>query len=69
MIQKATPVVTVTVGSYTYSGTPQGPDTATTGGSSGAETFSYAGSGGTTYGSNHNKPVGAGGYTATATVA
>jgi len=68
-ISKATPTVTVTVGSYIYNGSPQGPGTATTGGSTGALTFSYAGGNGTTYGPSSTKPTGAGSYSVTATVA
>jgi len=68
-IAKATPVVTVTVGSYTYNGFPQGPDTATTGGSTGNVTYNYAGSGGTSYPASATKPTDAGSYAVTATVA
>ena len=43
-VNPATPVVTVTgTTSFTYNASAQGPNTATTGGSTGAVTFSYAG--------------------------
>jgi hypothetical protein len=62
-----TPTVTVTpIGTYTYTGSPQGPIAATTGGSAGAVTFSYEGTG---YGPTDVLPTAAGSYTATATVA
>lgn len=65
-----TPTVTITgTTSFTYSGSPQGPDTATTGGSTGAVTYSYSGVSGTTYPASATKPTGAGSYTVTATVA
>ena len=44
-IEKATPTVTPNVGSYTYNSSPQGPDSVTVTGSSGAVSYSYAGSG------------------------
>jgi len=69
-VNKATPTVTVTVGSYTYSGSAQGPNavvTSTT--DSGAVTWSYVGTGGTTYTASSTRPTSAGTYTATATVA
>jgi hypothetical protein len=55
--------------SFTYSGIPQGPDTSSATGSSGAVTYSYAGTGGTSYDPSASKPSGAGSYTVTATVA
>ena len=67
-VNKATPVVAVTVGAYTYNGSAQGPNTATTGGSSGAVTFSYVGVSGTTYAASGTRPTNAGSYTCTATV-
>ena len=68
-VNKATPVVAVTVGAYTYNGSAQGPNTATTGGSTGAVTFSYVGVSGTTYPASGTPPTNAGSYTCTATVA
>ncbi|MEI6607348.1 MAG: MBG domain-containing protein, partial [Verrucomicrobiota bacterium] len=67
----ATPVVTVTVGTYTYNGSAQGPNTFTTSpaGDSGTATWSYAGTGTTNYGPSATRPTNAGSYTATATVA
>jgi hypothetical protein len=69
-IGRATPTVTVTVGSYTYNGSAQGP-TAVTTASSGAVTWSYTGTanGGGTYTASATPPTLAGSYTATATVA
>ena len=73
LIGKATPVVTITVGAYTYNGTPQGPTAAAvgTGGSTGAITLSYAGASyvGAVYGPSPNQPTTAGNYAVTATVA
>ena len=63
------PFVTVTVNSYTYSGSAQGPNAATNSGSGTSYTFSYSGTGTTTYGPSATLPTNAGTYTATATVA
>jgi len=70
-VNKATPVVTVTVGSYTYNGSAQGPNTATTGGSTGAVTYTYSGTsyGAVPYGPSSVRPTNGGTYTATATAA
>jgi len=70
-VTKATPTVTVTVGAYTYTGLPQGPGAVTfsTPADTGAVTWSYAGTGGTTYAASATPPTAAGTYTATATVA
>jgi autotransporter-associated beta strand protein len=67
----STPTVTVNVGSYTYNGTGNGPNTVTISltPDNGAVTWSYVGTGGTTYGPSGNAPTNAGSYTATATVA
>jgi hypothetical protein len=54
---------------FTYSGSAQGPSTSTVSGSTGAVTYSYANSGGTTYGPSATAPTNAGSYTVTATVA
>jgi autotransporter-associated beta strand protein len=68
---KLTPTITVTPGSYTYTGSIQGPgvNEVSTGGSTGGVTLSYAGTGSTSYGSSATPPVNAGTYTLTATVA
>lgn len=55
--------------SFTYSGSPQGPDGHSKTGSGGAVTFSYAGTGGTSYTGSATKPTNVGTYSATATVA
>ncbi len=69
-VSQATPVVTVTVlTSFHYNGSEQGPNTANTGGSTGTLSFSYAGTGGTTYGPSGTRPTDIGTYTATASVA
>ncbi|MCY3022779.1 MAG: PKD domain-containing protein, partial [Planctomycetota bacterium] len=67
VINQATPTVSVTVGTYTYDGTAQGPGVAdvNTGGSTGTVTMSYAGTG---YGPSATPPTDAGSYTATASV-
>ncbi len=65
-VSPATPIVTVTVGSYTYNGSAQGPDTVTMSTTdSGAVIWSYVG---VSY-SSSSLPVSAGNYTASATVA
>jgi len=69
-VNPATPVVTVTgTTNFTYNASAQGPNTATTGGSTGAVTFSYVGVSGTTYPASSTQPTNAGSYTVTATVA
>ena len=55
--------------SFAYNGSGQGPDTHSKTGSSGAVTYSYAGTGGTTYASSSNKPTNAGSYNVTAILA
>ena len=67
----ATPTITITPGIYTYSAGAQGPLVAdvSKGGSTGAVTLSYAGTGGTTYGPSATPPTNAGSYTVTASVA
>jgi hypothetical protein len=70
VIGKATPIVTVIVGSYTYSGSPQGPNSVTTSpNSSGTVSFNYVGVSPTIYGPSSTAPTSAGNYTATAMVA
>jgi hypothetical protein len=70
-IAKATPTVTVTVGTYTYSGSSQGPNAVTfsPAGDTGAVTWSYVGTGSTTYTASPTPPTAAGTYNATASVA
>ena len=75
-VNKATPAVTATgTTSLTYTGSPQGPSTANVTGvsggiaPSGALSFSYVGTGSTTYGPSATQPTNAGTYTVTATVA
>jgi hypothetical protein len=69
-ITKATPIISVTGGtSFTYSGSPQGPVTSNVTGSTGAVSYSYEGTGGTSYTASATKPMTAGTYTVTATVA
>ncbi len=68
-ITVATPTIVVTVGTYTYSAIPQGPNVATNTGTGTSYTFSYVGTGGTTYAASSILPTNAGSYTATATVA
>lgn len=68
---KLTPTITVTPGSYTYTGSIQGPgvNEVNKGGSTGGVTLSYAGTGSTTYGPSATPPINAGTYTLTASVA
>ena len=69
-VNQATPSVTITgATSFFYNGSAQGPNTATTGGSTGTLSFSYVGSGGTTYPASSTVPTNIGAYTCTATVA
>ncbi|MBK7393837.1 MAG: Ig-like domain repeat protein [Chloracidobacterium sp.] len=67
VINPVTPTVTVTVGSYTYNGSEQGPDAYTTSptGDTGAPTWSYVGVAPTSYGPSATRPTNAGTYTAT----
>ncbi|MGD9700058.1 beta strand repeat-containing protein, partial [Acinetobacter sp.] len=55
--------------SYTYNGLPQGPADATISVGSGAITYSYSGTGTTTYASSNTAPVNAGTYQVVAMVA
>lgn len=69
-VDLATPVVTVVVGSYAYNGSAQGPNSVTTSPvSTGTVTYSYVGTGGTSYGPDTTRPIDVGTYTVTATVA
>ena len=70
-VVKTTPVIAVTPGIYTYTGSIQGPgvNEVNKGGSTGGVTLSYAGTGSTTYGPSATPPTNAGTYTLTATVA
>jgi uncharacterized repeat protein (TIGR02543 family) len=62
-------VTTPTVGTYTYTGSPQGPNSgATATGSTGAVTYSYMGTGSTSYPASATQPTNAGTYTVTASV-
>ena len=54
---------------YTYNGSALGPTTSTNTGSSGAVTYSYAGTNGTVYAASSSRPTNAGSYTAVATLA
>lgn len=64
------PIVTVTpVRTYVYNGSPQGPFEASNSGTSTSYTFSYVGTGATSYGPTSTLPTAAGTYTATAIVA
>ena len=70
-VGKVIPTVTVTVGSYTYTGLPQGPTAYTTSptGDTGAPTWSYVGTDLTSYGPSVTLPTDAGSYTATVALA
>lgn len=70
-VNQATPVIAVTgSNTFTYNGSPQGPDTADTGGSTSVPTFSYSGTsnGNVAYGPSATKPTLAGSYSVTASV-
>lgn len=66
-IDKATPTITPTIGTYTYTGLEQGPNSATTV-STGVKTYSYSGIS-PAYGPSATQPTLAGNYTVTASVA
>jgi hypothetical protein len=69
-IAPAASTISVTGGTgFTYDGNPQGPDTSSKNGSTGAVTYVYAGTGGTTYGPSQTKPTVVGNYTVTAGLA
>ena len=69
-INKKASAITVTgTTSYIYNGSGQGPTTSTETGSTGAITYSYTGTNGTTYGPSTTRPTAPGNYTVTATVA
>jgi uncharacterized protein (TIGR02145 family) len=61
--------VTPTIGTYTFSGAPQGPTTASNTGTGTSYTFSYAGVSPTVYAASASLPTAAGDYTVTVTVA
>jgi cephalosporin-C deacetylase-like acetyl esterase len=64
------PIVTVTpVRTYVYNGSSQGPFEASNNGTSTSYTFSYVGTGATSYGPTATLPIAAGTYSATAIVA
>jgi hypothetical protein len=67
-INLATTTVTPMVGTYTYTGSPQGPDAATNTGTGTSYTYSYVGVS-PAYGPSATKPTNAGSYTVTVTVA
>jgi hypothetical protein len=68
-ITKATPTVMLTMGTYTYNGLAQGPNSVTLSTpDTGAVTYSYVGVSGTTYGASATRPKAAGSYTVTAFV-
>jgi hypothetical protein len=68
-VNPAGSTITVTgLTSFTYDGNPQGPSTSSTTGSTGAVTYVYAGTGGTTYVPSQTKPTVVGNYTVTAGV-
>ncbi|MFC6877766.1 beta strand repeat-containing protein, partial [Flavobacterium myungsuense] len=66
---KITPTLSVTIASYTYTGLPQGPNTATNSGTGSTYTYSYSGSGSTVYGPSATLPTVAGSYTVKVAVA
>ena len=68
-VQKAASTVTPTIGTYTYNGTAQGPNSASHTGSTGSITYSYEGTGATTYAATATRPTLAGTYNVTATLA
>lgn len=70
IVSKASSTINVTgATSYEYNDQHQGPDGSTVTGSSGSITYSYFGTGATSYGPSSMKPIDAGTYSVTATVA
>lgn len=65
---RATPTVSVTVGSYIYNGTAQGPTSATNSGTATSYTFAYSGTGSTSYGPSSTRPTNAGTYSVIASI-
>lgn len=69
-VSKATSTIVATGSTaFTYTGSPQGPSDATVTGSTGSVTYAYSGSGTTSFGPSATKPINAGSYSVTATVA
>ncbi|GAB1451574.1 hypothetical protein MASR2M47_16300 [Draconibacterium sp.] len=69
-VNKASSTINVTgATSYIYNDQHQGPDGSSVTGSSGSITYSYFGTGATSYGPSSMKPIDAGTYSVTATVA
>ena len=68
-IARAVSTIGLSIGTYTFTGSAQGPDSATKTGSTNSVTYAYAGRGSTSYTSSSTKPTAAGTYTVTATVA
>ncbi|MEI6753423.1 MAG: YDG domain-containing protein, partial [Paludibacter sp.] len=67
---KTTPTVTISgADSFTYNGSPNGPNTATNTGTSSSYNYSYSGTGNTSYAASSTQPTLSGTYTVTATVA
>jgi uncharacterized repeat protein (TIGR02543 family) len=68
-IAKGASTVALSIPSFTFTGSPQGPDSVTKTGSTGSVTYAYVGRDGTSYASSSTKPTNVGTYTVTATVA
>jgi uncharacterized repeat protein (TIGR02543 family) len=68
-IARAVSTIGLSIGTYTFTGSAQGPDSATKTGSTNSVTYAYVGRGSTSYTSSSTKPTAAGTYTVTATVA
>jgi hypothetical protein len=68
-VSQGVSTISLSGGNYTYTGSPQGPDSVTKSGSTGSVTFAYVGRGSTSYTSSATKPTAVGTYTATATLA
>lgn len=68
-VSKAVSTISISGGNYTYTGSPQGPDSVTKSGSTGSVTYAYVGRGSTSYTSSSTKPTAVGTYTVTVTLA
>ena len=64
-IEQAIPTVTLSIGTYDYSGAVQGPNTATNTGTGTTYAYTYEGTGSTTYAASSTRPTNAGTYSVT----
>jgi hypothetical protein len=65
---KAIPTINLVAGNYTFSGSAQGPNSASNTGTGTSYTFSYVGTGSTTYAASSTRPTNPGTYSVTVTL-